>query len=134
MVASGDLNDRVRFERRTSNAGGEGGDTFGRASGGWEPMFGAVDQTLEERNESSERWARFESKVGRETTAGRVEGVQPFEVVVRRDPETVKVSNVDRVVLLSSPQIFLNITAAAPHPTEPREFILLTCVGGGANG
>ena len=130
-MTAGRLDKRVRFERRSakSGAGGAEGDRFGRAVGGWTPAFGA--------GAASERWAGGSWKTGRETVAGRLEGRQPVEVLVRRDPDTVKLTIAERVVILAedlTDAVYLNIKSLAPLPTDPDGFILLTCEAGGANG
>lgn len=124
-MTAGRLNKRVRFERRSANSGGAGGDAYGRAGGGWTPRFAGA------------RWAGVEGKTGRETTESRVQGRQTWEVLVRRDPETITVTTADRVVTLAedlSPALYLNVKAVAPFPPDPDAFLLLTCEAGGANG
>jgi len=118
-MAAGSLDHRVRFQRRTSNAGDAGGDAFGRPSGGWEDLV--------------ERWARVEAKTGAETFQGRVAGSQTFEILIRRDPETLTITNADRAFDVG-PGRYFNIKTIADFPPDPDAFLLLTVSAGGANG
>lgn len=136
-MTAGRLDKRVRFESRSAKSGaaGAGADRFGRAGGGWIPAFLGADQTP--NAEASTRWTGASSRTGSESLAIRLEGRQPVELLIRRDPATVKLSLDDRAVILAedlTDAVYLNVKAIAPFPPDPEGFLLLTCEAGGANG
>lgn len=136
-MTAGRLDKRVRFERRSAKSGaaGEGSDRFGRSGGGWIPAFLGADNAPSA--DASTRWTGASYRTGGETLAIRLEGRQPVELLIRRDPATVKLSLEERAVILAedlTDAFYLNLKAVAPFPPDPEGFLLLTCEAGGANG
>jgi head-tail adaptor len=117
VIGSGDLDHRIRFERRAA-VGGSNPD--GQAAGGWATLF--------------DRWARVEGKTGGETLGGRLEGVSAWEVVVYKDPDTDGILETDRIHDLGDGGLYWNIKSKLPYPPDPRAFWLITAQAGGANG
>ncbi|MDB5733343.1 MAG: phage head-tail adaptor [Variovorax sp.] len=113
MTASGDLRDRMRFERRAVTADEYGNDV----AGAFEPQF--------------TRWAQLVPARGSEQViASRLEGVQPVTVRVRWDSQTGSITPDWRAVDTRSGRVYAIKTAA--DPDRRRQWMEMLCVSGEA--
>lgn len=85
-MGAGQLSERVRVERRARVS-----DGAGNTRAGWEPLPGG----------GVERWASLAMtsiRAGEQVLAGRLTATAPFDLLLRRDPGTLAVTQADRVV------------------------------------
>lgn len=119
-MGAGQLSTPIKVERRAPDAG----DKFGKGNSG-------AYVVLEGLNEI---WARNVPKQGGEVSlAGRLEGRQAYELLVRRDPVTEQISAKDRITTLERSPKIINVRSAAPYQADP-SYILITGEAGTANG
>jgi SPP1 family predicted phage head-tail adaptor len=113
MPNSGDLRDRMRFEKRASTT-----DEYGNQSAGdFEAQF--------------TRWAQIMPLRGSEQViASRLEGVQPVTVRVRWDAQTGGITTDWRAVDARSGRVYAIKTAA--DPDRRRRWMEMLCVAGEA--
>lgn len=79
-------------------------------------------------------WGRMTPKQGGEVSLeGRLEGRQPWEIIVRRDTGSDTISAKDVLVTLDRDARKLEVTSAAPYQADPA-YILITAVEGGPRG
>ena len=119
-MAAGELNNPVLIERRTAAAG----DKYGRPVGGWAALF------------PGRKWAKIRARnAGSEVNVGeRLEGRQPYEILIRRDPETAQITNADRIVSDTEPHVgAYNVRSVAPWGPNP-DYIMVTAEFGGPSG
>jgi SPP1 family predicted phage head-tail adaptor len=113
MTASGDLRDRMRFEKRALSDDGYGNTV----AGAFEAQF--------------TRWAEIVPARGSEQViAARLEGVQPVTVRVRWDSQTGSITTDWRAVDTRSGRVYAIKTAA--DPDRRREWMEMLCVAGEA--
>lgn len=112
MTVSGDLRDRVRFDRR-----GTAQDDYGNTIGLWQDGF--------------TRWTQIKPlKGGEEVIGARLSGTQPVIMIVRFDPETSAITTDMRAVDTRSGLEYA-ITSAADMERR-RTWMTLMCVAGRA--
>ena len=110
MTVSGDLRDRVRFDRRA-----QGGDGYGNTVEGWDDGF--------------TRWAQIKPLKGGEDVIGaRLQGTQPVIIIVRFDPQTSALTTDMRAVDVRNGVTYA-ITSVADMERR-REFITLMATAG----
>lgn len=119
-MSAGELRNPVRIQRRVSVKG----DKYGRPAGAWADLFAGV------------RFVKITARnAGGEVNVGeRLEGRQPYEILIRLDPETETITNGDSILSEVSPHKGrFNIASVAPWRVNPA-YLLATCDIGGADG
>jgi SPP1 family predicted phage head-tail adaptor len=110
--SAGRLRERIRFDRREVDVDGLGNP------GDWQPLCGPFSARLRPIN-------------GKEVVlAGKLAGVQPYEIVVRFCVATAAVTPADRAVDVRTGRTF-NITAVQ-DPTERRQWLSMLVKAGDA--
>ena len=111
--AAGELTAKIRFERRPP-----GGDGYGNVSGAWAPLCGPFSAALRPLQ-------------GREQIlAGRLDGVQPYEIVLGSNSATRAIATSDAAVDVRTGLRF-DITAAV-DPDQRRTWVQLITKQGDA--
>lgn len=116
MIGAGDLDARVRFDKRGLDANGD-------AMGDW--------------GEHITVWAKVEYLRGSEAAQShRIEGRQPVTIDIRDSATAREIGTGFRAVIVGGRHVIagqvLNITAAAP--SRQRGFLNIMAVAGGASG
>jgi head-tail adaptor len=114
-VAAARLRHSVRFERRALSS-----DAYGNELADWQPRIGAI-------------WAEVRPLRGsEEVLAAKLQGVAPYELMVRSSTQTRTITPGDRAIDARSGMVF-DIRAIENRDMR-NKFLTLTCQSGGASG
>ena len=119
-MSAGELDNPVIVERRA----GRTADEHGRPVGAWAALI------------PGRRWAKIRARnAGGEVNVGeRLEGRQPYEILMRLDPETQAITSADRIVSDTAPFVgAFNVRSVAPWGPNPA-YLMITAEWGGPSG